>query len=353
MVIPKRTCLPVCGLIRHIAWLQIPSTRRKHSVPWYQHLEGSDDKTEKVHQRRVEEDRRSILRNPGVVTVGKLSKEELCENLTQNVVYREGPLVAINKPQGLPISGDAEVSLVSLLPDLQRLLQIKPELHVVKTAPKDCSGLVLLSTCHVTTKHLEDFYSLSRKAKKPFTTFWAIALGVPDPAEGNVRGALKEEQIQDIRPVVPVKDPSKGSVERREVKETHTVYEVLDSAEGCSLLQLQPLTVFRDQLLVHCTLKFCPVLGDHTYSSRVAKTFGHDIYIPFDVALPQTQRVEEKILRKMHFTTQQMHRMPLHLHLHQLSMPSDPPGRYPTRLQAPPPPFFRRTMELLGLRMQD
>lgn len=350
MALPwKRICLPVCGLIRHIAALQIPSTRKKHSVPWYQKVLQTPDKT-KVQK----EDQRSILRNPGIVTIGKLSKEELCQHLAQNAVYREGPLLAINKPQGLSIAGTSEeISLVSILPDLQQLLEIKPELHVVKAAPKESSGLVLLSTCHVTTKHFEDFYSQCRKAKKPFTTFRAITLGVPDPAEGDVKVALKEEDIKDLRLVVPVTDPSRGSLERREVKETRTLYKVLDSADGCSLLQLQPMTVFREQLMVQCTLKFCPILGDHTYGARVAKILGKDTYIPFDLALPQTQRVEENILRKMHFSSQQMHRMPLHLHLHQLLMPKDPQGRYPAHLQAPPLPFFQRTMELLGLRVQN
>ncbi|XP_072276768.1 mitochondrial mRNA pseudouridine synthase RPUSD3 [Pyxicephalus adspersus] len=346
-ILHKRTCLPVCELIHHISCLQIPS-RSEHSVPWYQEYLQPP-----VRPKKDQEDRRSILRNPGVINVSKLSKEQLCQHLTENVFYKEGPLLAINKPQGLAIAGNSEeLSMVSLLPDLQQLLQLKPELHIVKAAPKESSGLVLLSTCHVTTKNFEDFYSQCRKAKKPITTFCAITVGVPNPAEGDVKVALKGEQIHDLRLVVPVMDPSKGSLERKEVKETQTFYKVLDSANGCSLLQLQPMTVFRDQLPVQCTLKFSPILGDHTYSSRVAKVLGKDVYIPFDAATPQTQRVEEKILRKMHFSSQQMHRMPLHLHLHKLVMPEDPQGRYPTHLQAPPPPFFQRTMELLRLRMK-
>ncbi|KAM5148869.1 mitochondrial mRNA pseudouridine synthase RPUSD3 [Mantella aurantiaca] len=355
----KRICLPLSGRIHRIICPQIPSTRREHSLPWYwDHMKGLEEeekkKKKKSHKGRVAEGRCSILRSPGVVTASKLSKEQLCRHLTDNVIYREGPLLAINKPQGLTIAGNSEeISLVSLLPDLQQLLQTRPELHIVKAAPKESSGLVLLSTCHVTTKRFEDFYSRCRKARKPLTTFWAITLGVPEPAEGDIKVALKEEQINDQILVIPVMDPSRGSKESREVKETHTHYKVLDSADGCSLLQLQPMTAFRDQLLVQCIQKFCPILGDHIYSARVAKVMGRDIYIPIDMALPKTQRVEEKILLKMHFSSQQMHRMPLHLHLQQLMMPQDPPGRYPTHIQAPPPPFFQRTMEHLGLQMKD
>ncbi|KAM9326733.1 mitochondrial mRNA pseudouridine synthase RPUSD3 [Gastrophryne carolinensis] len=330
-------------------------TDRNPTEPMYQeHLQEKHERRDSGHKTRpkAQEEKYSILRNPGVPNLSKLSKGELCQHLTQNVVYREGPLVAISKPQGLPITGSSEgPSVVSLLPDLQQSLQIQSELHIVKAAPKESSGLVLLSTCHVTTKHFEDFYAQCRKAGRQLTTFCAITLGAPNPEEGEIKIALKEEIIANIKQVIPVWDPSKGSLMRREVKETCTRYKVLHSVEGCSLLQLQPMTVFRDQLLVHCVLRFCPVLGDHTYSARVAKILGQNIYVPFDIALPKTQRVEEKLLAKMRYSSQQMHRMPLHLHLHQLLMPDDVPGKYPTHLTAPPPPFFQRTMELLGLQM--
>ncbi|XP_075687790.1 mitochondrial mRNA pseudouridine synthase RPUSD3 [Rhinoderma darwinii] len=328
------------------------SVRTKSSAPWYQeHLE-MEDKGQKSPSR-IREQKSSILRKPGVTPVDKMSKESLCELLEQNVVYREGPLVAINKPQGLPITGSPEgLSLVSILPELQQILQIKSDLHVVKAAPKESSGLVLLSTCHITTNKFEDFYAECRKSKRPITTFCAITLGVPSPTEGEIKVALKVENIGNLDLVVPVMHPSKGNLERREVKRTETWYKVLHYAEGCSLLQLQPKSVYKDQLLVHCTLKFCPILGDHTYSSRVAKILGENIYVSVDVATPKTQRIEEKILRRMHLTEQQVHQMPLHLHLQQLQMPDGPSGTHPTLLTAPPPPYFQRTMELLHLKMK-
>lgn len=339
-----------CTAIRS-SWRTL-SARRKCSAPWYQqHLEIEDKG--KRSPSRIREDRSSILKNPGVVNVEKLSKESLCELLAQNVVYMEGPLVAINKPQGLSITGGPEeLSMVSVLPELQQILQMKSDLHVVKAAPKESSGLVLLSTCHVLTKEFESFYSECRKAERSISTFCAITLGTPSPAKGEIKVALKMENINGIDLVVPVMHPSKGSLERREVKKTETWYEVLHSVGGCSLLQLQPMSVYKDQLLVHCTLKFCPVLGDHTYSARVAKILGQNIYVPVDLATPRTQRIDEKILHKMHLTEQQVHRIPLHLHLKQLLMPASASRTYPMHLTAPPPPFFQRTIELMRLKMK-
>ncbi|XP_002933094.3 mitochondrial mRNA pseudouridine synthase RPUSD3 isoform X1 [Xenopus tropicalis] len=318
-------------------------------VPWYKtHLDVRD----KGRKPRSEpqSSRVSILRDPGVFVVDKMSRERICQLLVENVVYLKGPLVAINKPQGLSITGkEQEVSVSSLLADLQQHLGLGSDLHIVKAAPKESSGLVLLSTCHMTTKRLEDYYALCRKAQKPTASYCAVMAGVPHPAEGEIKAALKLERIEDWQLVVPVTDPSKGRLERREIKRTLTRYKVLDSADGCALVQLQPMSVFQAQLLVHSTLMFCRILGDHTYSARVGKVLGENIFVPMDIALPRTQVLEENVLRRMHFTQQQMHRMPLHLHFQQLMIPGESPAEGDTFLDAPPPPFFQRTLQLLGL----
>ncbi|XP_075430510.1 mitochondrial mRNA pseudouridine synthase RPUSD3 [Ascaphus truei] len=345
----SRSWLAMPELPSHTVSGYLASVRTKNTLARYRTRQQPKDQ-EIRSSFGARQERVSILRDPGVVTVGKLTREKLCELLVQSVVYMKGPLVAINKPQGLSIAGkQEEVTLLSLLYELRESLGLSHELHVVKAAPKESSGLVLLSGCHTTTKHMEEFYARCRKTPMPVATYWAVTVGVPDPPEGEIKMALKVERIGDTDLVVPVMDPSKGSLERREVKKTETRYEVLDVADGCALVQLQPMSIFQAQILVHATLKFCPVLGDHIYSARVGKLLGEDIYVPVDIALPQAQLLEDKILRRMLFTQQQMHRMPLHLHLHQLLMPCDSAGQDLHLLTAPPPPFFLRTIQLLGL----
>ncbi|XP_053544959.1 mitochondrial mRNA pseudouridine synthase RPUSD3 [Bombina bombina] len=331
----------------------LSAVRRKHTKARYQADPQAKERKIKSHSA-AKESSVSILRDPGVVLVEKLTKEKLCEVLMQSVVYMKGPLVVINKPQGLSVTGkQEEVSVSLLLAELRQCLGVRDDLHVVKAAPKESSGLVLLSSCHVTTKRIEEFYSECRKLLRPIATYCAVTVGVPSPAEGEIEVALKSERIGEQDMVVPVMNPSKGSLERREVKKTHTQYKVLDHTEGCALVQMQPKTTFQNQLLVHTTLKFCTVLGDHTYSARVGKVLGEDIYLPVDVALPRTQLLEEPILRRMHFTQQQMHRMPLHLHLHQLQLPSEHGEGKPVFISAPPPLFFQRTLQLLGLKLEE
>lgn len=299
-------------------------------------------------RERGSQERTSILKSTGVPEVGRLSREGLTELLQRSLVYRAGPLVALNKPPGLPITGD-ELSLSTVLPDLQGALSLSGDLHVVKTAARDQSGLVLLSTCHHTTNHLEDNFRKARRQKTPTATYWAVTVGTPDPPEGEIDVPLKLQTIGALQLVVPELSPSRGSVTRREVKRTRTRYRVLDSGAGCSLLQLQPLSTFQSQLQVHLSVKLSPVLGDHVYSPRVGRVLGVPISLPVETALPRTQVLQEALLRRMRLTQQQMHRMPLHLHLLQLHLPALGKGRKETAVTAPPPEYFLRTLCLLGL----
>uniref|UniRef100_A0A7M4FGA2 RNA pseudouridine synthase D3 n=1 Tax=Crocodylus porosus TaxID=8502 RepID=A0A7M4FGA2_CROPO len=204
--------------------------------------------------------------------------------------------------------------------------------------PRESSGLVLLSSCHATTQRLQGFFVQARRTGHPAATYCAVTVGVPADSKGEVCTGLKLEQVGDAQ-LVRV---NSGSVARKEVKRTRTCYTVLGSAHGCTLLQLQPMTAFSGQLLVHLTLLLCPALGDHVYSARVGVVLGQPFLLPAESAPPCTQVLPQQLLHRLCLTQQQVHFLPLHLHLHQLRLPA-------VVLAAPPPPFFLRTLHRLGL----
>ncbi|KAH0630325.1 hypothetical protein JD844_013255 [Phrynosoma platyrhinos] len=152
-------------------------------------------------------------------------------------------LVAISKPPGLSVTGKpGELTLLSLLPDLSQKLGLPQDLQVIRAAGKESSGLVLLSSCPNTIRHVHNFYIQSRRARNPTATYCAITTRIPEASEGEICTGLKLMQVGDFNLVVPVASPSRNSLKRKEVKKTLTHYKVLDSHEGCALLQLQPLT---------------------------------------------------------------------------------------------------------------
>ncbi|XP_068010269.1 mitochondrial mRNA pseudouridine synthase RPUSD3 isoform X2 [Melanerpes formicivorus] len=272
-----------------------------------------------------------------------LSSEEVLKLLEASVVHREGALLALNKPPGLPILGSpGELSLSVLLPSLSRRLGLTAELHLVKAPTRECSGLTLLSSCHRATEQLQRFFTDARRRGQYPATYHAVTVGVPAEAEGEIRTGLRWQQQGDAGTVVPVPVPGLRSLARKEVKSTLTRYRVLGAAGGCALLQLQPKTAFPGQLLVHLTLLLCPALGDHQYSSRVGRVLGVPFLLPPEATPARTQVLDEELLGRLGLSPQQLHHLPVHLHLQQLMLPQGP-------LCAPPPPHFLHTLHCLGL----
>ncbi|XP_028908059.1 mitochondrial mRNA pseudouridine synthase RPUSD3 isoform X1 [Ornithorhynchus anatinus] len=280
----------------------------------------------------------------------KMSRMELTDVLEEAVVQREGHLVTLNKPQGLAVIGKpGDVTVHSVLPELSQRLGFDQPLEVVKSAEKESSGLVLLSGCPKTSENLRNYFIWSHRAKRPAVTYRAITVGIPNPFEGEVKTALKLEQKWGEKWLLPVKDSFRRKQD--DTKTTMSWYRVLDSKWDCALVQLQPLSAFSGQLLVHMMLKLCPVLGDHKYSAFVGTALGQRFLLSPDT-MPQKQHqvLDERLLHRLHLTQQQMSLVPIHLHLHQLLLPKKglKPGH--NVLTAPPPPFFVQTLERLQLR---
>ncbi|KAM8935532.1 LOW QUALITY PROTEIN: mitochondrial mRNA pseudouridine synthase RPUSD3-like [Lycaon pictus] len=289
----------------------------------------------------------------GLLQLEHLSREGLVDALRAAVVDQKGPLVTLNKPPGLPVTGKpGELTLFSVLPELSQSLGLRDrELQVVQASGKETSGLVLLSSCPQTASHLQKFFIYSWRARRPTATYWAITDGIPATSEGNIQAALKLEHIDGVDLVIPVKSPSRKDFQEG-VKRTLSHFHVVAMGSGCALVQLQPLTVFPSQLQVHMVLQLCPVLGEHTYSARVGTVLGQRFLLPAESTKPQRQVPDEALLRRLRLTRSQAAQLPLHLHLHCLHLPGMRPREAPMKLLAPLPPYFSRSLQCLGLHQQ-
>uniref|UniRef100_H7C454 RNA pseudouridine synthase D3 n=1 Tax=Homo sapiens TaxID=9606 RepID=H7C454_HUMAN len=172
-----------------------------------------------------------------------LSREELVDALRAAVVDRKGPLVTLNKPQGLPVTGKpGELTLFSVLPELSQSLGLREqELQVVRASGKESSGLVLLSSCPQTASRLQKYFTHARRAQRPTATYCAVTDGIPAASEGKIQAALKLEHIDGVNLTVPVKAPSRKDI-LEGVKKTLSHFRVVATGSGCALVQLQPLT---------------------------------------------------------------------------------------------------------------
>ncbi|KAM6162733.1 mitochondrial mRNA pseudouridine synthase RPUSD3 [Erethizon dorsatum] len=280
-------------------------------------------------------------------------REALLLELRAAVVERRGPLVTLNKPQGLRVTGKpGELTLLSVLPELSQALGLRQqELQIVRAPGKETSGLVLLSSCPQTASRLQKFFIHSRRTHRPTATYWAVTNGIPAASEGQIDTALTLQHIGGVSVVVPVKSPSRRDM-LEGVKRTLSHFRVMATGSGCALIQLQPLTAFPSQLQVHMMLQLCPLLGDHTYSACVGTVLGQRFLLSAESTKPQRQALDDALLRCLRLTPAQAAQLPLHLHLHQLLLPGRRPADAPIELQAPLPRYFSRTLQCLGLCQQ-
>ncbi|XP_041494725.1 mitochondrial mRNA pseudouridine synthase RPUSD3 isoform X2 [Microtus oregoni] len=272
---------------------------------------------------------------PGLLRTENLGVEELVDVLKAAVVDQKG------RP--------GELTLLSVLPQLSQALGLgHQELQIVRAPGKEASGLVLLSGCPQTASRLQKFFAHSRRSQRPTATYCAITDGIPEPSEGTVSVALRLERVDGIDLAVPVASPSRKDI-LEGVKRTFSHFHVMATGCGCALVQLQPLTVFPSQLQVHMALQLCPVLGDHTYAARVGTVLGQRFLWPATTTKPQTQVLDEALLKRLRLSPSQVAQMPLHLHLQRLLLPGTRSRDPPSELLAPVPSYFSRTLQCLRL----
>ena len=143
--------------------------------------------------------------------------------------------------------------------------------------------------------------------------YWAVVVGVPPKTEGAIDLPLAK------RP--GARDRETMQVDHEEGQKALTHFRVMDhAANRAALLALWPRTGRTHQLRVHCAEIGCPILGDRKYGG------------------------EEALLAPVADAKR------LHLHARRLALPH-PSGRGELRVEADPPPHFRRTVEAFGFSM--
>ena len=222
------------------------------------------------------------------------------------VIHRDAEVIALNKPPGLAVQGGSgtERHVDGMLDALRFGYEERPRL--VHRLDKDTSGLLLIARTGQAAKRLAESFR-DRETEK---LYWAIVVGVPPRPEGTIDLPLAK------RP--GARDRETMQVDHEEGQKALTDFQVLDRAgKRAALLALWPRTGRTHQLRVHCAEIGCPILGDRKYGGEEALLS----------AVADSRR--------------------LHLHARRLTLPH-PSGKGELRLQAEPPPHFRRTVEAFG-----
>ena len=177
------------------------------------------------------------------------------------VLYEDDMVIAINKPAGLAVQGGTKTTK-----HVDRLLSAWGEgmerPRLVHRLDRDTSGVLLLGKGPEAAKRLAGAFA-RRHAKK---TYWAIVIGNPKPASGQIDMALKKSGINDFEIMRPA-DPKEHGAETAE-----TAYATVSrAAHRAAWVALRPFTGRTHQLRAHMAGIGHPILGDPKYGNGQSK----------------------------------------------------------------------------------
>ncbi len=172
-----------------------------------------------------------------------------------SILFEDEFFIAIDKPPGMmmhPSSARNEGTLANYLLYYYNTTGQACAVHPVSRLDRDTFGVVLLAkNAHAHAKMHEQLLEQGLTKK-----YHAVVMGSPTEKEGIIDA-----------PIARLKPDSMLRCVREGGKPAKSQYTVLDQRDGCSLLELQPLTGRTHQLRVHCAYMGFPIVGDPQYGS--------------------------------------------------------------------------------------
>ncbi|WP_298853772.1 RluA family pseudouridine synthase [uncultured Ruegeria sp.] len=189
------------------------------------------------------------------------------------VIYRDDHILALNKPNGLPVQGGSgQTRHVDSLSEALRFgYDENPRL--VHRLDKDTSGVLLLARTREAAKGLTAAFR-HRDTRK---IYWALVAGVPTPYLGEIKTGLvkaaghgKQGEGEKMIPVhLNEMDSTPGA------KRAHTLYATLYRVAGrAAWVAMEPITGRTHQLRAHMAAIGHPIIGDGKYGGSGQENLG-------------------------------------------------------------------------------
>jgi tRNA pseudouridine32 synthase/23S rRNA pseudouridine746 synthase/23S rRNA pseudouridine1911/1915/1917 synthase len=176
---------------------------------------------------------------------------EVVPSLVDRVLYRDGLVLVIDKPAGIPVHAgpgggpNLETGFDALRFGLPRPPALAHRLD------RDTSGVLVLGRHPKALRRLGALFAEGKVEK----VYWAVVAGVPVEPSGIVDAPLKKK-TRRIGWHMAIDPAGQRAI---------TEYRVLGSAASRTWLELKPRTGRTHQIRVHCAALGCPVVGDIAY----------------------------------------------------------------------------------------
>lgn len=183
-----------------------------------------------------------------------LPSQQLCQLLTDRILYEDKNLLIINKPSGIPVHGGSQVKLGVV----EALRSMNPKLSHLELAHRldsDTSGCLILAKKRSILKELHDLFRNGAVHK----VYWSLTKGHWKSTDLRVELPLRKNIINSGERVVRVHPEGKPST---------TLFKPLETYHDSTWVEVTLLTGRTHQIRVHAQAKGHPVAGDEKYGDR-------------------------------------------------------------------------------------
>lgn len=193
------------------------------------------------------------------VKVNTTREFQTFRNPRLHIVYEDDDIIVVNKGYGLLSVGTDrkhEGTAYWLLRDYVKRVDPRNKLFIVHRLDQQTSGLMLFAKTVEAKEALQHNWNNMVLERR----YAAIVKGRPDPDKGVISSYLAENAAHEV---YSTNDPCEG-------KKAVTLYEVLKTRGGYSLVELQLETGRKNQIRVHLADLGFPIIGDRRYGSDVS-----------------------------------------------------------------------------------
>ena len=180
--------------------------------------------------------------------------------LVERILYRDGLMLVIDKPAGLPVhpkpgtrKGEGGESLEDYFDALRFGFPRPPAL--AHRLDRDTTGCLILGRHPKALRKLHKLF-LDGKVDK---TYWAICRGVPEKLSGTIDSPLKKGTQKAGWKMSIAREGEDGAMT------AVTTFRTLKSAAGVSFIEAKPKTGRTHQIRVHLASIGAPIIGDPLY----------------------------------------------------------------------------------------
>ncbi|XP_019054042.1 PREDICTED: RNA pseudouridine synthase 3, mitochondrial isoform X2 [Nelumbo nucifera] len=204
------------------------------------------------------------------------------EYLQRLVMYKDSAIIVLNKPPKLPVKGNLPVhNSMDALAEAALSYGYEQGPKLVHRLDRESSGLLLMGRTKESIARLHWLFSDVNKAKSPLKTwndacetttqrYWALVIGSPREKQGRICAPLSKVLLNDGKTErVILANPSGVEASQEAITDFRVLGPMIN---GCTWIELCPLTGRKHQLRVHCAEALgTPIVGDYKYGWYVHK----------------------------------------------------------------------------------